>query len=154
MTAAAIGSSLCKLVCFTKAAFAAAHPSPYYPKDTNLSLLPCLNERCVNNRIALQMLRMEITGISLTRLIILREIMDFKWNSSRPRRVVIIHDQTSKWNQNPGNMQRANFLHQWNLSSSYWLIPTVVWFFNRLSFVCFPKTSEWQWFKYYNFLVF
>ena len=128
-TAVSFGSSPVRMFVSLTLQSLPATPHPC-PKDTNLILPFFQNELHVNNRAAVQMLKMEIAGISLTRLIILLEIMDFKWNSSSPRRAVIIHDQTPKWNQNLGNMQSANFLHQWNLSSSYWLIWTGVWLFN------------------------
>ena len=129
MTAVSVGSS--PLCLFVSLMFQSLPPTPPpLPQRHKSNSSSFLNELRVNNRTAVQMLKMEIAGISLTRVIILLEIMDFKWNSSSPRRVVIIHDQTPKWNQNLGNMQSANFLHQWNLSSSYWLIWTGVWLFN------------------------
>lgn len=128
MTAVSTGSSSVSLFVSLKLQSPPPTPPPL-PQRHKSNASPFLNELYVNNRTAVQMLKMKIAGISLTRLIILLEIMDFKRNSSSPRKVVIIHDQTPKWNQNLENMQSANFLHQWNLSSSYWLIWTVVWLF-------------------------
>ena len=77
MTAVSIGSGPVRM--FVSPTLQSLPPTPPpCPKDTNLILPLFLNELHVNNRAAVQMLKMEIAGISLTRLIILLEIMDFK----------------------------------------------------------------------------